>query len=351
MAIFPTRQLGKHYPAGVRIFQQESLAKSMYIVQSGRVELVSTNGGRTKKMADVGPGELFGETALFTADKRRTTSARMVEEGYLIRMDAHTLFQQFHSNPSVAFRIVQHMAQKIHDLDSERERWLEMARSMRHGLDLQPRGEIRNQGDYHSTEPDDGRQLLNVHDFSVRHHILLVEDDPDFIALVKNWLKKAETENEQDEVSFSHALNVAESLGSALNLLQENKYDVILMDLNLPDSRGLSSFVSLYQRYPETPIIILSGTDNASWSRRAVHCGAQDFLVKNRTNSEMLKRVLQFAVERQRFRFPVVSANDFCAVSGFNPEYRHSKMHRLRSWMASRWSPCLARVVTPFNSP
>lgn len=95
-------------------------------------------------------------------------------------------------------------------------------------------------------------------------------------------------------------IQFAETLLAALDLLARNTFDVILMDLSLPDSQGLQTFRAVQQHASALPIIVLSGLDDESVALSAVQQGAQDFLAKGSLKKEMLVRVVNYAIARSR---------------------------------------------------
>src|SRR5688500_13457914 len=107
--------------------------------------------------------------------------------------------------------------------------------------------------------------------------ILLVEDDPGYAGLLTRFLQK--------EDAFGSELVPAECLEEALGILDTRRFDVILLDLSLPDSMGLETFVEANKHAPDTAIIVLTGLDDEQMAIRTVHAGAQDYLVKGEVNA------------------------------------------------------------------
>src|SRR5258708_262069 len=101
--------------------------------------------------------------------------------------------------------------------------------------------------------------------------ILLIDDDEDEYVLVTNLLLSE---------SAPFELIWAERLERGMESLAANRVDIVLLDLFLPDSRGLESFGLLKARQPNVPIVILSGLEDEESALEAVQKGAQDFLVK-----------------------------------------------------------------------
>jgi signal transduction histidine kinase len=81
--------------------------------------------------------------------------------------------------------------------------------------------------------------------------------------------------------------------------MAENPPSVVLLDLNLPDSRGAETFRSVLRRAPGVPVLVLSGQDDEELAIKAVHQGVQDYLVKGSFDSKQLGRAIHYAMERQ----------------------------------------------------
>lgn len=122
--------------------------------------------------------------------------------------------------------------------------------------------------------------------------ILLVEDNPGDARLLQEYLL--------DEGRFSFDICHVDRLGRALERLTEDEYDVMLLDLTLPDSMGLDTVRTAHASAPGIPIVILTGFDDETQAIRAVQEGAQDYLVKAHVDGNLLGRSLRYAIERHR---------------------------------------------------
>ncbi|MCS7305056.1 MAG: fused response regulator/phosphatase [Thermoguttaceae bacterium] len=127
-----------------------------------------------------------------------------------------------------------------------------------------------------------------------RSRILLVEDDPDDVWILRNLLG--------DRWDGPFELVHVELLEDALRCLETSKIDAILLDLSLPDSQGVETFLRIYAQAPEAPIVILTGLDDQALALRCVQAGAEDYLVKGQVDDELLIRSLRYAMERSRRR-------------------------------------------------
>ena len=89
-------------------------------------------------------------------------------------------------------------------------------------------------------------------------------------------------------------------LDAALERLRQETFDVVLLDLGLPDSQGMETLTRTEEASGGLPIVVLTGLDDERFALEAVRAGAQDYLVKGRFNSELLVRTIRYAVERKR---------------------------------------------------
>lgn len=124
--------------------------------------------------------------------------------------------------------------------------------------------------------------------------VLLIEDNRMEATQTLHWLGAA------PGVPFE-----AECLGTlqdGVNRLAHGGIDIVLLDLNLPDSRGLDTFTALQEQAPQVPIVVLTGEYDESIGPSAVENGAQDYLVKQQANAATLNRVLRHAIARSRVK-------------------------------------------------
>jgi PAS domain S-box-containing protein len=122
--------------------------------------------------------------------------------------------------------------------------------------------------------------------------VLLIEDNSADVVLMRIALAS--------DTLRSFELTTAEYLGAALVLLKDHSFDVILLDLGLPDTQGLETFTRLHQAHPHTPTVILSGLLDEALALQAVQAGAQDYLVKGLSSRDTLSRAIRYAIERKR---------------------------------------------------
>lgn len=121
--------------------------------------------------------------------------------------------------------------------------------------------------------------------------ILLIEDNPPDARIVQELLQE----------DFSKVkLDKAESISMVKEKFASTSYDIILSDLNLPDSENLNTLDAVLSIFPDCPVVVLTGNDDIRLGTEAVKKGAQDYIPKNEIGGSMLYRVINQAIERKR---------------------------------------------------
>jgi signal transduction histidine kinase len=133
-------------------------------------------------------------------------------------------------------------------------------------------------------------------------HVLLVEDNEEHTQLLKRLL--LESDNPVFEVT-----HVA-SLRPGLDILELPGIEVVLLDLILPDSEGLETFLRVQNRAPDVAVVVLTGLDDEALAVETVQRGAQDYLVKGRVDDRILVRSLRYALERKKSQYELKRARD-----------------------------------------
>jgi sigma-B regulation protein RsbU (phosphoserine phosphatase) len=121
--------------------------------------------------------------------------------------------------------------------------------------------------------------------------ILLIEHEDDFARLVKGVLEEAQ--------GAAFKVNCVGHMQEGLALLAGGGFDLVLIDLSLPDGAGLANIKRLEAEAPRVPVIVLGHLNDETVAIEAMHEGAQDYLVKSQLNSQLLGRAIRYAVERQ----------------------------------------------------
>src|ERR1700728_3073609 len=117
--------------------------------------------------------------------------------------------------------------------------------------------------------------------------VLLVEDSPTDVLLAEEALS-----------TDRFRVQNSQRLGDALKLLLTEPFDVVLLDLGLPDSQGLDTLRTVRSKSPLVAVVVLTGKDDEELAVQALKEGAQDYLVKGQVQSEVLRRTIRYAIER-----------------------------------------------------
>jgi DNA-binding NarL/FixJ family response regulator len=123
---------------------------------------------------------------------------------------------------------------------------------------------------------------------------LLIEDNPGDVRLIQEMLSEVEVN------AGACQITVFDQLERARTALEQGDYDVVLLDLTLPDSTGLATLSSLQPTVATAAVIVLTGLNDEAAAIQALREGAQDYLVKDRMNPEVLWRSICYAIERKR---------------------------------------------------
>jgi len=122
--------------------------------------------------------------------------------------------------------------------------------------------------------------------------ILHVEDSNADAMLIKMALKQA--------ANTQYALTRVIDIASAVSFLKNNKVDVILLDLNLPDAQGLDSLKQLRIVAKNIAIVLLTGCDDEQSALMAIKNGAQDYLLKDELTAQNISRTIRYAIDREK---------------------------------------------------
>lgn len=129
-----------------------------------------------------------------------------------------------------------------------------------------------------TTDADDG---------AVR--ILLIEDDPVYSKTIQAFIASA-----------GRSVERVDSLEAGFNRLAAGGIDLVLLDLSLPDSQGMLTLVRTRKQVPLLPIVVLTACDDDEIAMQAAQAGAQDYLVKDQLDRNLLLRTVRYAIERNR---------------------------------------------------
>jgi len=122
--------------------------------------------------------------------------------------------------------------------------------------------------------------------------ILIIEDNSADARLFKEILSEFN--------SSSYILENASRLSEGLKKILNNKFDIVILDLNLPDSFGIESILKVVSANRSIPIIVLTGTDDLELAVKSLNAGAEDYLIKGQFDYNSLERSLRYSIERKR---------------------------------------------------
>ncbi|MBI5724463.1 MAG: response regulator [Planctomycetes bacterium] len=137
--------------------------------------------------------------------------------------------------------------------------------------------------------------------------VLLVEDNQADVELIRQGMA--------DTPGGGLEFVLADSLARANELIRQTRFDAILLDLFLPDCRGMDTYVNMQTACPTVPIVVMTGIDDRELAIQTIRRGAQDYLVKGRINGEVISRVMQYSIERSRLHTQLRMIQKMEAVS------------------------------------
>ena len=132
--------------------------------------------------------------------------------------------------------------------------------------------------------------------------VLLIEDSQEHAEILQRTLASGE--------GSRFVLHRVGNLAEGLHHLKSSEVQLVLLDMTLPDSEGLDSFIRVLEAAPEIPVIVLSGINDVHLAVETVQLGAQDYLVKGHVDSHLLVRAMRYAIERKRAQIQLKRAND-----------------------------------------
>jgi DNA-binding response OmpR family regulator len=132
--------------------------------------------------------------------------------------------------------------------------------------------------------------------------ILLFEDNPGDAGLIEEMVN--------DSANYSYELVIVETMEDGIDLLKMGSYDIILLDLGLPDCDGINTFLNVQKVSFETPVIILTGLNVEDIAVKAVKMGAQDYLTKGNVDTELLERSIKYSIERKKVQIELQKYRD-----------------------------------------
>jgi diguanylate cyclase (GGDEF)-like protein len=138
--------------------------------------------------------------------------------------------------------------------------------------------------------------------------LLLIEDNPSDAFVVGSLLDQF--------AGTPYDVQQAATQTQALQLLDEQGFDVCLLDLTLPDADGFSALIELQQKVPTMPVLILTGVNDMALAKQAVGRGAQDYLLKDELDGTALARSVDYAIERKRTEKTLFERANYDGLTG-----------------------------------
>ncbi len=121
--------------------------------------------------------------------------------------------------------------------------------------------------------------------------IFVIEDNPGDLVLIHEMIKDSGLEFE---------LENSQTLKEGIKTFKKLDYDILLLDLGLPDSDGIETFLKAHNELINKPIIILTGFSDEEQATSAVSKGAQDYLIKGQVDANLLSKSIRYALERKK---------------------------------------------------
>lgn len=163
--------------------------------------------------------------------------------------------------------------------------------------------------------------------------VLLVEDNSQEAEIVRLYLAK--------RYSRPYTIRHVKTIANALDELSIGSLpSVILLDLHLPDAKGLDGFERIARLAPGVPVIILTNFNEEKTAAQAVRAGAQDYLVKREVNAALLHRAILYAIERQRSERALIKAKEryALAATGANDCIWDWEAESEQAYFSPRWN-------------
>src|SRR5262245_18622436 len=134
-----------------------------------------------------------------------------------------------------------------------------------------------------------------------RLQVLLIEHDDDFARSLGEMLHQGD---------LAADISAAPGLTAGLSALHKRPFDVVVLDVSVPDGAGLASVSLIKAEAPQLPVIVAGDADEEAVAVEAVHAGAQDYLVKGQLTPGWLERSIRYAIERHRLDLSLLAAEE-----------------------------------------
>ncbi|WP_424018823.1 ATP-binding protein [Halorientalis pallida] len=153
--------------------------------------------------------------------------------------------------------------------------------------------------------------------------VLMVEDNPGDAKLLRHHLRGSSFTSAAGGPDITHV----DRLDDAFAELSEHPFDVVFLDLGLPESSGMDTLDRFLDRYTTVPVVVLTGLKDHDLSVEAIQRGAQDYLVKDEIDGDTLARSLRYAIERKKSERELRRQKE--QMEFFNSILRHDMLNGL----------------------
>lgn len=145
-------------------------------------------------------------------------------------------------------------------------------------------------------------QMVNKNRAVETINVLLIEDNPGDARLIEEYLRM--------DTSVKYSIHLTTTLADSLERLVYQKFDIVLVDLGLPDSQGIFTFHEIINANPISPIVIITGVDDENLGLEAISKGAQNFLQKSQINSTILNRTIKYSIQIKKINEELRAARE-----------------------------------------
>lgn len=171
--------------------------------------------------------------------------------------------------------------------------------------------------------------------FSNMLDILIIEDNPADIRLFKEYISESGLADSR--------IHASSTIEEATELLDTHFFDIIVVDLSLPDAHGLEALYMSNQHFRRLPVVILTGTDDQDIAKKSIQEGMQDYLIKGKIDVDSLERSINYAIERNKLKQALEEAQkelvkkDKKLQQAYEKieQFAHAVSHDMRSPVAS----------------
>ena len=165
-------------------------------------------------------------------------------------------------------------------------------------------------GDHAVKSYHPGVKAMNSMLSSKSINVLLIEDSREDAVLIEKALSQTSV--------IACSVVKAVTINSALGIIAESEFDIVLLDISLPDTSGMEGLEAIHTLAPKLPVIVLTEYADEELVLAAIEKGAQDYMLKDQVNVQAIKRSIQFAIQRKRFEQMLVMQANVDILTGLS---------------------------------